>query len=280
MKRNRNKIQIKVGTIESFSKKGELKALALFLLIKRSFVNSTVYGYTPEKLTKIINVSNYHARILVNKLIRWGLLYIEGDNLRAVSYKNLRICQQTYKGAESKLTIHRTDSLSVVVTKLRFSLLKKHVIQKQSHIVNFLDSLNKVETSRNGGHGNKMSKDEYHKTTKYIKKNMKKLRKWYGQDWSVTEGREESIICGYRRIGSILGISQGSVKVFLQKIKDWNYIKGFAPCMEEIQNLTSDELDASGGFGSADKIGRIGFLYLDRLNNKVYLHKGTSIYAR
>ena len=236
-----------------------MKAIALYLKIKKRWKNGCVYAYTPDKLS-VIKVSNYEARKYVGCMVRLGLAERQKNGtLKLHSFRTLK-----EDGRRSKpMSVHFTDSLKTVVTKLRYAILKDQLIDRQTYIKNInsdLVLLDKKEFTR--GDGTKIS-------MKATLRRMKKLKK-RGHDFSCPETVDVKIGAGYRKMAMICGLSTASMKEMFKTLTKWRYIKGIRYLIVE-QDLDANVASAAIRFDAEDR----GRMWIR--GSRVFKHLGTEI---
>lgn len=238
----------------------EMKALSLYLKMKLRYRNSVMYDYSPNNISTLFNISNYEARVFVGEMIRLKLAkkqtYKKEIRMILTSFKKLKEDSRHV----ARINVHMKDKLDVVVIKLRHTLLRFNVLNKQQYIRRVYTDLVKLDL-------HKVSKDCNHR--KSIKR-MKRLKK-LGYDFTNPEKVNIKSCVGYRKAAEVCGLSVASVKPFLQRLKNWGYIKGFSSLVEERPDISVNDLF------NMNKYGFNGVEYLFIKNNIVYHHKGTQI---
>jgi hypothetical protein len=254
--------KIQLDFIESIKDNhSEMKAFALYLKIKSRYKSSVVYNYSPEKLSKDFNVSIYEARKYVAEMCRMDLCvrqYAKDTRLYLTSFRNLKI---TEKGKREILNIHATDKIKNVVVKLRYVLLRYHLINKQLYIKNAYTDVVNLE-ARKGASGYSFQ------DKKRILRKVKKLNR-IGYSFLCPEKVSVKIYAGYRKMASICGCSVDSVLAMLLALKRMGYIKGFLQLIEQtdknvLEYEFSDMRNTTRG-------------HVFAFNNTVYIHRGTQI---
>jgi hypothetical protein len=254
-------LYIPVGYIEGCKDSPKkMKALALFLKLKTRYRNSIVYDYSPQKISKTFNTSDYEARIFVGEMVKMGLVekqnYKNEVRLRLVSFRSIK----EKVGHVSLINVHMTDKIDVVVIKLRHTLLRFSILNKQQYIKQVYTDLVKLDE---------------HKAPKACKrkrviKKMKGLQR-LGYSFTNPENVDIKTCIGYRKAAIVCGLSVASVRPFLQRIKNWGYINGFSWYIKERPDIDTATLFSMRKYEISEK----GFLFIK--DNKVYQHMGTYI---
>jgi hypothetical protein len=224
-----------------------MKAFSLYLKFKIRYRNGMIYNYNPETISKEFKISTYQARKCLGDLKKLELVRVSGKTVLLNSFKHIKSGNKVRK----EVNIHMTDSMSVVVTKLQFALLRYNLIDKQLYIKKTLTNFDDIAHSKGE---NIKAKRAYRKLVKL--------------GYSYSENVNVKICAGYRKMAKIMGISTSSVRTVLWKLIKWKYIKGIKYLIEKMFNIDY------GTFISTRK-------YIDGFSfykaGCVYRHNGTLI---
>ena len=232
----------------------ELKAFALYLKLKTRFKNGIVYKYSPNKISTLFNVSEYHTRKLIKILLN-DLQLIEKYEYKKetrIRLKSFRVMKDS-KFVEKEIHINMKDSLDTAVTKLRFTFLRYEIFDKQQYIKDTYTNLKKLP-----------SEIDYNQ----LKKAMRKLKQ---NGYDLSENVSVQIYSGYRKMARYIGMSISSIKSILNKLLKWHYVKKIRPFIEKVANMSYSD------FVNVKRYESIGCNYFYK-NGSLYNYRGTLIY--
>jgi len=222
-----------------------MNAFALWLKLKIRYRNGVIYDYTPEKISNTFKVSVYHVKKLIPILENMGLVKI-------CNYKNeVRIIIESFRkistgnNLKKNADIHMTDSLDVVVAKLR-AILFLFTINRQRKLVDVTTNL---------------------KELKLKWRTLKRLTLKYQKTRNGLDNVDTNIYSGYRLLANACGISIASTKKMLLYFVKFGIIKQFKRYIIEADETHNE-------FLLAEKYSLHKGYYFSK-NKTVYKHLGT-----
>lgn len=233
----------------------KLKALSLYLIMKRFRSNGKYFNYKEGDLTKQINISLYEERKFVPIGIRLGLLRMCGPNLECISFAKLNKQYSEQRSNIIYVYIKKNDTIKNVVSKLRSLVVKKELFNPQQFRISQKEAL-----QNDAGRLKRGRRMSYAERKKVIES-------------SVAIGGVENLIvkditAGYRRISELLNVSIGCVRGVLNQMRQNGYIGNF------FSKIECTDLDANLlKYHDRTEIAEYGYLFVK--NGSMFRHYGT-----
>lgn len=126
-------------------KQGSIRAISLYLFIKGTYKNSTVYKFSVNKVSKIAGISHASAKKLTSELVNSGLAVIHNGNFTCVAFDKSIELKERYAQGIQRVSFGGDFSIKNIKEILYLFSIKQENA-RQNYVIGLKDEIALLES--------------------------------------------------------------------------------------------------------------------------------------